>query len=278
MFCSDHSDGEGSNWDGKPGRGEPCQEPYNEMQSAISSYTTAQVAPSDGNGFSNASLIKMACRSDGRLLQPSAPARAIDASFALSGGPEPRVKNVHAIMATHTKLELTQWAQVLVIGLNASFNLTPAHLAGEISPDDQVEHLVWSGYQQSNGIGKAPPNITLRQAPFSAAAPITIQKCGYSDFGLYQIAPIFKKSGAAFLGEIGKWVPVSAARVSSVREATEEEAQVTSLVVEIVGEASEPVELAFAKKGSAKPVTVLCKIPAAGVSSQSPPLHCDYQE
>ena len=40
-----------------------------------------------------------------------------------------------------------------------------------------------------------------------------------------------------------------------MREATGEASQVTSLVVEIVGEASELVELAFAKKGSAKPVT-----------------------
>ena len=60
--------------------------------------------------------------------------------------------------------------------------------------------------------------------------------------------------------------------MSSVREATEEASQVTSLLVEIVGEASEPVELAFAKKGSVKPVTVLCKIPAAGVSSQGSPM------
>ena len=183
MFCSDHSDGKGSNWDGKPGRGEPCQEPYNEMQSAISSYTTAQVAPSDGNGFSNASLIKMACRSDGRLLQPSAPARAIDASFALSGGPEPRVKNVHAVMATHTKLQSAQWAHVLVIGLNASFELGPAHLAGEISADDQLEPLVWSGYQASGSVGKGLPNITLREAPFSAAALAegeSVIKCQYS--------------------------------------------------------------------------------------------------
>ena len=37
LFCAERSDGEGSDWDGKPGRGEPCQEPYNEMQSAISS-------------------------------------------------------------------------------------------------------------------------------------------------------------------------------------------------------------------------------------------------
>ena len=79
-------------------------EPYNEMQSVISSYTTAQVAPSDGIGYSNASLIKMACRSDGRLLQPSAPARAIDESFAISGGPVPHVPNVHAVMTTFSDI------------------------------------------------------------------------------------------------------------------------------------------------------------------------------
>jgi hypothetical protein len=125
-------------------------EPYNEMNGVISSYTTAQVAPSDGIGFSNASLIKMACRSDGRLLQPSAPARAIDASFALSGGPEPHVHNIPAVMATHSILDLTKWAHILVIGLNASWDLSPAHIAGELSDDADIEHMVWSGYQPSD--------------------------------------------------------------------------------------------------------------------------------
>lgn len=100
----------------KPTMLNDTHEPYNEMQSAISSYTTAQVAPSDGVGFSNASLIKMACRSDGRLLQPSAPARAIDASFALSGGPQPSQKNVHAVMATHSTVGTQKWSHVLSIG------------------------------------------------------------------------------------------------------------------------------------------------------------------
>ena len=71
----------------------------------------------------------MACRSDGYLLQPSAPARAIDASFALKGNPEPHVENVHAIMATHTEIGDSKWAHVLVIGLNSSFKLAPEHLA-----------------------------------------------------------------------------------------------------------------------------------------------------
>jgi hypothetical protein len=178
-------------------------EPYNEMQSAISSFTTAQVAPSDGVGFSNASLIKMACRSDGYLLQPSAPARAIDASFALQGNPEPRIENVHAIMATHTEIGESKWAHVLVIGLNASFELGPEHIEGELTNDTSVEHLVWSGYQPSDTVGKMAggPNVTVRAEPFSTKAPLEISACGYSDFGLYHIAPVSKVSGFAFLGE-----------------------------------------------------------------------------
>jgi hypothetical protein len=122
-----------------PGTLNATHEPYNEMQSAISSYTTAQVAPSDGIGFSNASLIKMACRSDGRLLQPSAPARAIDASFALEGNPIPHVPNVHAIMATFSDIAgeaEMRWAHALVIGLNASFSLTPAHFGKDLKTAD----------------------------------------------------------------------------------------------------------------------------------------------
>ena len=42
-------------------------EPYNEMQSAISSYTTAQVAPSDGIGFSNVSRDNVAMLPPSRL-------------------------------------------------------------------------------------------------------------------------------------------------------------------------------------------------------------------
>jgi hypothetical protein len=235
-------------------------EPYNEMQSAISSYTTAQVAPSDGIGFSNASLIKMACRSDGRLLQPSKPARAIDASFKLSGGPEPRVKNVHAIMATHSLNSGVKWAHVLVIGLNATFQLRPAHIAGELS-QNRVQYLLWWGYASSDSVGHKPANVTIRATPFSDAAPLDIPRCGYSDFRLYHMAPIFNQSGFVFLGEVGKWVPISEARVVSVEDAS------SSLVVKILGEVAELVELVFAKSATTKPISVVCTIGTAGTAT-----------
>ncbi len=220
------------------------------------------MAPSDGVGFSNASLIKMACRSDGYLLQPSAPARAIDASFALKGNPEPHVENVHAIMATHTEIGDSKWAHVLVIGLNSSFKLAPEHLAGEMSNDTAVEHLLWSGYQPSDTVGKLEnPNVTIRAALFGAQAPLEIPACGYSDFGLYHIAPISKLSGFAFLGEVGKWVPVAAGRVVKVVDTAK------SLAVNIVGAPAEKVELVFAGKGHTKPTSVVCTLAAAGTAT-----------
>ena len=233
----------------------------------------------------------MACRSDGYLLQPSAPARAIDASFALEGNPQPHVENVHAVMATHSEIGGSKWAHVLVIGLNASFELAPEHIAGEISNDTAVEHLLWSGYQPSDTVGKlATPNVTIRAALFSAKAPLQIPACGYSDFGLYHIAPISKLSGFSFLGEVGKWVPVAVGRVAKVRLCSAPapdsaaaadsapdpypdcgSAQVSdtaaSLAVDIVGVPAEKVELVFAGKEHSKPVSVVCTVGAAGTAT-----------
>ena len=240
----------------KPAGTEHCREPYSEMQSAISSYTTAQVAPADGIGYSNASLIKMACRSDGRLLQPSAAARAIDASFALSGGPEARVSNVHAIMSTHSDVDgapTMRWAHALVIGLNKSFALTPAHLGADLagpSTDPELKHVVWSGVHSPSAV-----------AEFSAAEPLSVPACMYSDFGLYHVAPVAPKSSAAYLGELGKWVPVASARTVSVTDSA------AGLAVGIIGVAHEKVELAFYDTKSTKATSVLCTIGAAGTAT-----------
>lgn len=194
------------------------------MQCAISSYTTGPVTPSDGIGYSNASLIKMSCRSDGRLLHPTAPARAIDASFALAGGPQPRVNNVHAVMATHTDIGGSKWSHVLVIGLKEDFLLTPRHLGDDVAPGPSI---AWWGYKLSASSGAS--NVTLAKEPFTAAAPLKIAACGYSNFGLYHVAPIHPLSKASFLGELGKWVPVSEDRVVSVDDSA------SGITVSIIG-------------------------------------------
>ena len=94
----------------------------------VSAYSTGPVAPSDRVGSSNASLIMMAsCTSQGRLLQPSRPATAIDACFedaAFSGGPKPLTKNNYPIFSTHTAVSGSKWAHVFAIGLADGFTVT----------------------------------------------------------------------------------------------------------------------------------------------------------
>ena len=67
-----------------------------------------------------------------------------------------------------------------MIGLNASWSLAPAHLTGELSNDSATEYLVWTGYQPSDTVGKGAPNVTVREALFSAEAPIALERCMYS--------------------------------------------------------------------------------------------------
>mmetsp|Transcript_3597 Transcript_3597/g.9206 ORF Transcript_3597/g.9206 Transcript_3597/m.9206 type:complete len:812 (-) Transcript_3597:141-2576(-) len=224
--------------------GNDTAEPYSEMEAAISAYSTGPVQPSDAVGRSNATLILMTCTSGGRLLQPSAPARAIDACFyetAFGGegklGPVPRTEHNHAVMATHTEVSGFRWLHVLVIGLARPFSLRPSHVAGELSSaaSPPPGFVAWSGY--------GPRNVTLRGI-FSEDRPMQFPACGYADFGLWHAAPVFE-GGIAFLGEVAKFVPVALARIASVTRAD------GGLVIGVRGEPAERVELAFAALGEA---------------------------
>lgn len=221
--------------------GNGTAEPYGEMEAAISALSTGPVQPSDAIGHSNASLIMMTCTKGGRLLQPSAPARAIDACFiesALGGtgelGPVPRTAHNHAVMATHTEVSGWRWLHVLVIGLAKPFALKPSHILGEVSTtsDPSVIGLVaWSGYGMRNA---------TVLGMFAEDAPLKLEACGYADFGLVHAAPVFS-GGIALLGEVAKFVPVAVARVDSVSLNA-----AGTLKVHVSGERGEFVELAFA--------------------------------
>ena len=205
-------------------------------------------------GRSNASLIMMACTSSGRLLQPSAPARAIDESFRMEAfgtadGPEPRTEGNHAVMATHTLVGSHKWSHVLVIGLASSFDLLPAHLSDDV--ELALPLIGWTGY------GKG--NITLT-GEFSADSPVRFDECGYSDFRLWHAAPVFS-NGVALLGESEKWVPVAVARVQACGE------QGSELVCMLHGESGEQAEFAFAFE--TKVYYVECVFPSAGAVTVS---------
>eukprot|EP01050_Picozoa_sp_SAG11_P030975 SAG11_NODE_9402_length_915_cov_4.596814_1_plen_116_part_00 len=102
-------------------------------------------------------------------------------------------------------------------------------------------------------------NVTV--AGFSEDKPIEIEKTDYSNFKLYHIAPIAPKSSIAYLGELGKWVPVADARTTSITDSA------AGLSIGLVGVAAEKVQLAFFDDKAGKSASVLCTIGAAGTAT-----------
>lgn len=93
--------------------------------------------------------------------------------------------------------------------------------------------------------------------------------CRYSDFGLYHVAPVSPLSQVAYLGELGKWVPVASARTTAIHDSA------AALAVSVVGVPKEKVELAFFDSRTEKVSTVLCVFGASGVASASSAGKCE---
>ena len=150
-----------------------------------------------------------------------------------------------------------RWGHALVIGLNKSFILSPSHLGRDLK--NNAKYVVWWGYQQSDAVGKGLMNVTVTD--FSSSKPLKVNRAMYSDFGLYHFAPIAASSNITYLGELGKWVPVAAARTTSIVDSAQ------SLTVDIVGVVNEKVQLAFYDKKSGKASSILCTISASGTAT-----------
>jgi len=220
-------------------------EPFNEMEAAIASYSTGPVQPSDKVGSMNGTLLRMTCAADGTLLQPSRPAATIDAALAFaafgagSGGPKPTKNNNPAVWATHTAVGDAKYAHVLVIGLNATWSLRPADIPLDLAP-------AAGGLVAYSGYGAAT-NVSLsvgKGGSFAADSPIVLKPCLYSDFAIWHVAPRSAATGWALLGEMGKFVPVSEARVLAVADEGD------GIAVTIAGVPNEAVVLTFLDKAN----------------------------
>ena len=232
------------------------------LQGAISTLSAGPVAPGDGIGFSDASLILRSCTTGGRLLQPSRAATAIDAGFrarvwGASAGP------MGEVYATRSVVSGWLFHHVLAAAMGAPFNLAPADLApmdAELSPTPPPDASGRVAYAL-NTTSLSPETLVVRA--WTATAPIALIKSAEPIFELWHTAPVFA-NGWAVLGEISKWVPVATARIAWIDENS------AGVSVSLTGEAGEAISFVFWSAGSGA-VTVSCVLDAAGKAVASVP-------
>lgn len=224
------------------------REPHAEMLSAVAIYSTGPVQLGDAIGRTDTDIVALMVTPEGRLLQPSRPATAIDQCFvdAAFGGSLPdqgigqtlstKGAKICAVSSSHTEVGGRKWAHVLVVLSQGEVVLRPRMLPADvdidIDVDTDVSYLAYFGYG-------APGNFTLAGA-FSQDSPMRIPRSGASDFGLWHAAPVV--GGLALLGEAAKLVPVSVARFAAVEFAER------AVTVQLRGAPGERVVVTFATK------------------------------
>eukprot|EP00054_Salpingoeca_dolichothecata_P012674 m.70327 g.70327 ORF g.70327 m.70327 type:complete len:763 (+) comp20068_c0_seq1:336-2624(+) len=235
----------GSKWG--PGR---C-EPYNRLQAAVSSLSAGPVAPSDKVNYSNVDLIMQACRSDGHLLRPDEPAKAIDAYFAHhafgSGGVNGEV------WATHVDLG-PRFSYVISTELQSEYQLSSVEL----------------GYDPSDKLMAFEANTTNKLIPVSGSSPLTLHESDKLTFEVFTLAPVLS-NGWVLLGEQQKWVSVSKDRFHSLA------INADGFYIAVVGVPGEKVMVSVVPPNTTTPKQVSCVIgngSANQLSCNSPTSPC----
>ena len=204
-----------------------------ELDVIMSVFSTGPVSIGDGNGLTNVSRVMRTCMQDGRLLAPTRPMMPVDRTLWAAPGVQVDKANPTVYTASTTLVAGASWHFMLVVDvpsgfvLNLTSDLYPAPAAGTL-----FAARAWTGSGCTDGqlahdcgIAKVhmDSNLTLR-------SPGTAGDDGKHSWAMYMLAPV--TSGWAFLGELDKYVAVSAARVRSPPAA-----QPHQLTVELLGPA-----------------------------------------
>jgi len=224
---------------GNPYKDNPT-EPYNRLQSAVSTLSAGPVAPSDKIGYSDAALILKACMADGTLLSHIVPATSVDATFPYlagltSAGPQGEVWTSGSVVGGQL------FGSVFVANLNASYAL----------PLEAV------GYPSTSSVAVIEANTTSTVTVLGPGSSLTAKACGRYDFQLYSIAPVLP-NGWALIGETAKWVPVNSVRFSDLSYDDD------SVTVTLNGAVNEAIVVSFYNSKTASIQNVSCKFGEEG--------------
>jgi len=241
-------------------------EPNPHLQAAVATLSAGVVTPGDGINYSNQPLIMRSCRTDGLILKPSRSAVTLDSTFLKqsfgSTGPAGELWTTYNMIG-----RVGRWDHIFAAGLSTSYQLS----AGELTLDMAGARTI------SNSIAYSINTLsfdvsTLIMKPFDNSQALNVPACGYSDFQLWHVAPVFT-SGYSLLGELSKWVPVSEGRIVEIQESE------SSLSVFAKGVWQEQVTLYFTQGNATNPLLIpmSCTVGSAGtVTFNVPAKTCTY--
>ena len=225
------------------------------------------------------------CASDGTLLKPSWPATPIDAYFTgragLSADTSAKPPPIGELYATHTTIPLQKRvaprstkstfyfvAHVLAMDLQADYNLdiaTEIPATSKFAPSPPTSFFTWATNIYECGATNTP-TVAFGEST------LNVRSCGKADFQVLHAAAEIDCEGTKWglLGEVGKWVPVSAQRFSDVACIAGDENR-NGIQTTVRGSVGEKIVVLFAQRpsntpaqyGDAKVVSVACEIGAS---------------
>lgn len=216
-------------------------EPNSRLQYAVMTFSRGPVAVSDGIGYSDTALIMRSCTKDGRLLQPDRPMRKMDGaimSAALGAAASPVNGETWSTFSTVGR---AFFPHVLSAEVATAFTLAPS----DLGLDGSSAYLAWEA------------NATTVSV-FSDSAPINVAVSDKFTFQLHHVSPVAANSGMALIGEMDKWVPVSANRFTDIYDSPE------FFGVMAVGDYGETINVSFAPTAGGAVITVSCAFGESG--------------
>ena len=182
--------------------GDKPTEPNWMLEAITVALSTGPNGPSDGIGFTNASVVLATVRADGLTLQPDRPATIADAAFvqAIADGALPNVRTTSTTYSNYT------WYYALSVGLEKDFTMP---VPGPVGDATQYAVFTWFDYVPRAVIA-SQDTVTIPHGQGNPWAPATAKNI---DFTL--LVPELP-GGWWLVGEKNKYVGMSKQRVTSL--------------------------------------------------------------
>ena len=191
--------------------------------------STGAVAPGDGVGMSNATLIFRSIRTDGLLLKPTRPMSSVDYWYGQQAFTKAGVQ--WQLQETYTELQGLRWHYVMAVDLDRELSVTADMLHIDTTQQAYFAYYSTSGFD----------NLYNTARVLNASQPLILPPTTLPAFSVYYVAPVLADAMVLY-GERDKWVRISEQRIQSLDWQTDP----FVLTISMLGEAGERVAMEWA--------------------------------